>query len=240
VDGRDLTFVKKEGKLEGVLDLAAVAIEAQTGKSKGGTHFSLTMPLQEASRPQMEAAGVRITARLDLDPGNYQLRIGAADAASQRVGSIHYDLTVPDFTDAPLAMSGVVLTSALASQVRTAAASPDDLLSKALPGPPTASRVFRAGEELALVAEVYDNDPKTAHTVDVTTSLRADDGRVVFSQEEQRSSKELGGSVGAYGHQARIPLKGMAPGLYVLRVEARTRLGKGFAASREVQFRIVP
>ena len=29
----------------------------------------------------------------------------------------------------------------------------------------------------------------------------------------------------------------MAPGLYVLKVEARTRLGKGFAASREVQFR---
>jgi len=153
---------------------------------------------------------------------------------------VHYDLQVPDFTDAPLAMSGVVLTSALASQVRTAVASPDDLMRKALPGPPTVSREFRTGEELALVAEVYDNEPKTPHTVDITTSLRSDDGRVVYSHEDQRSSTELGGGIGGYGHQARIPLKGMAPGLYVLRVEARTRLGKGFAASREVQFRIVP
>jgi VWFA-related protein len=240
VDGRDLTFGKRNGKLESALDLAVVAIDGQNGKSKGGTHFLLTMPVPEAAREQVAATGVRVTTQLDLPPGGYQLRIGAADAASQRVGSVHYDLQVPDFTDAPLAMSGVVLTSALASQVRTAVASPDDLMRKALPGPPTVSREFRTGEELALVAEVYDNEPKTPHTVDITTSLRSDDGRVVYSHEDQRSSTELGGGIGGYGHQARIPLKGMAPGLYVLRVEARTRLGKGFAASREVQFRIVP
>jgi VWFA-related protein len=240
VDGRDLTFAKKDGKLESALDLAVVAIDGQSGRSKGGTHFSLTMPVQEAGRQQIVATGVRITSRLDLPPGTYQLRIGAADTASQRVGSVHYDLTVPDFTDAPLTMSGVVLTSALASQVRTAFANPDDLIRKALPGPPTVSREFRAGEELALVAEVYDNDLKTPHTVDITTSLQTDDGRVVYSHEDQRSSKELGGSIGGYGHQETIPLKGMAPGLYVLKVEARTRLGKGFAAFREVQFRIVP
>jgi VWFA-related protein len=240
VDGRDLTFAKKDGKLEGTLDLAVVAIDGQNGKSKGGTHFSLTMPVQEATRQQVVATGVRITAQVELPPGNYQLRIGAADAGSQRVGSVHYDLAVPDFADAPLTMSGVVMSSALASQVRTAFASPDDFIRKALPGPPTVSREFRVGEEVAFVAEVYDNDPKTPHTVDITTSLQTDDGRVVYSHEDQRSSKELGGSIGGYGHQETIPLKGMAPGLYVLKVEARTRLGKGFAASREVQFRIVP
>ena len=240
VDGRDLTFAKKDGKLEGTLDLAVVAIDGQNGKSKGGTHFSLTMPVQEAMRQQVVATGVRITAQLELPPGSYQLRIGAADAGSRRVGSVHYDLAVPDFTDAPLTMSGVVMSSALASQVRTAFASPDDFIRKALPGPPTVSRAFRVGEEVAIVAEVYDNDPKTPHTVDITTSLQTDDGRVVYSHEDQRSSKELGGSIGGYGHQETIPLKGMAPGLYVLKVEARTRLGKGFAASREVQFRVVP
>ena len=67
---------------------------------------------------------------------------------------------------------------------------------------PTVSRQFRVGEELALLAEVYDNDPKTPHTVDITTLLQSDDGRVVYSHEDQRSSKELGGSIGGYGHQA--------------------------------------
>jgi VWFA-related protein len=240
VDGRDLTFTEKGGKYEGAMDVAVIAIESRGGKSKGGFQYSLEMPLQPASYQQVAATGLRLTSSFAVPPGRYQLRIGAADATSQRVGSVHYDLEVPDFSDAPLTMSGIVLTSELASRVRTAAANPEDDLRKALPGPPTVSREFRVGEELALVAEIYDNDVKTAHAVDVTTSLRSDDGRVVYLHEDQRSTSELGGTNGGYGHQARIPLTGMTPGLYVLKVEARSRLGKGFTAYREVQFRIVP
>jgi hypothetical protein len=200
----------------------------------------LALPVTAASQEQVIATGIRVTALINLLPGTYQLRIGAADTVSQRVGSVHYDLEVPDFSAGPLTMSGVVLSSSLAARTRTAVARPDDFIRKALPGPPTVSREFRVGEELALVTEIYDNESKTPHTVDITTSLQSDDGRVVYSHDDQRSSQELGGSVGGYGHQATIPLKGMAPGLYVLKVEARTRLGKGFAASREVQFRVVP
>ncbi len=239
-DGRDLTFTKKDGKLEGALDLAVVAIDEQTGKSRGGLHVLVTLPATGASQEQVVRNGLRVTTQVDLPPGSYQLRIGAADTASQRVGSVHYDLTVPDFSAGSLTMSGIVLTSSLAGQTRTALASPDELVRKTLPGPPTVSRQFRVGEELALVAEVYDNDTKTPHTVDISTTLRSDDGRVIYTHEDQRSSSELGGSTGGYGHQARIPLKDVAPGLYVLKVEARTRLGKGATASREVQFRIVP
>jgi VWFA-related protein len=240
VDGRDIGFKEKDGKYEGALDLAVVAVDSQSGKSKGGLHFALKMPLQPATRQQVGATGFRIASSFDVPPGRYQLRIGAADSESQRVGSVHYDLDVPSFSSAPLTMSGVVLTSALASQVRTAVASPGDDLSRILPGPPTVSREFRVGEELALVAEIYDNEVKTPHTVDMATTLRSDDGRVVYSHEDQRSSSELGGSKGGYGHQATIPLKGLTPGLYVLKVEARSRLAKGSAATREVVFRIVP
>ena len=56
---------------------------------------------------------------------------------------------------------------------------------RARQGPPTVSREFRTGEELALMAEVYDNAGQTPHTVDITTSLRSDDGRVVYSHEDQ-------------------------------------------------------
>jgi hypothetical protein len=76
--------------------------------------------------------------------------------------------------------------------------------------------------------------------VDITTSIRSDDGRVVYTHDDRHLSSELEGTRGGYGHQARIPLKGMATGLYVLKVEARSRLGRGFTATREVQFRIVP
>ena len=76
------------------------------------------------------------------------------------------------------------------------------------------------------------------HGVDITSTIRTDTGREVFKAAEERSSDELGGSRGGYGYTTRLPLKGLSPGLYVLTVEGRSRLGNSDAVSRVVQFRI--
>ena len=55
--------------------------------------------------------------------------------------------------------------------------------------------------------------------------MKAEGGQSVFQSREERDSSELGGSSGGYGFSARIPLKDIAPGLYVLRVEAQSRVG---------------
>jgi hypothetical protein len=162
------------------------------------------------------------------------------DTRNQRAGSVHYDLDVPDFQALPLSMSGLLLTSSLAGLVPTAAGNAVEDLRKALPGPPTVSRSFRVGEDLALMAEVYDTQGRVPHTVDITTSLRTDEGREVFRHDDPHSSVELGRNAAAFSHAARIPLKGAQPGLYVLRVEARSRLGNTLPVSREVMLRIVP
>jgi hypothetical protein len=75
--------------------------------------------------------------------------------------------------------------------------------------------------------------------VDITTTVRADTGTVVFKTEDARKSEELKGARGGYGYTAQVPLQGLAPGLYVLRVEARSRLG-GDVVVRETPIRIVP
>jgi VWFA-related protein len=240
-DPRDLVFTPKDGKYEDTLDLAMLVLDSRSGDSKGGQHHTLTMPLLPATYRQVLRSGLRVTSRIDVPPGHYQLRIAATERGAKRTGSVYYDLEVPDFTADPLTMSGLLISSSLAGLAPTIAGGPDDELRKALPGPPTVSRTFRAQEELALLAEVYDNEAKTPHTVDISTTVRVDDGREVYKHEDQRSSSELGGGKGGYGYTARIPLKGLSPGLYVLKVEARSRLGKGTAtASREVQFRVTP
>ena len=99
--------------------------------------------------------------------------------------------------------------------------------------------MFSTADELAVLAEVYDNEGAQSHSVDITATLKAE-GRVqVFTNSERRSSKELGGARGGYGYTTRIPLQELAPGLYVLRVEAKSSLGRSEAAAREVQIRIV-
>jgi hypothetical protein len=75
--------------------------------------------------------------------------------------------------------------------------------------------------------------------VDFVTSLRTDEGREIFRQEDQRASTDLEGSRGGFGYTARVPLKGAQPGLYVLKVEATSRMDKVPAVSREVQFHVV-
>ena len=121
------------------------------------------------------------------------------------------DLEVPDFTKAPLAMSGLALTSAASSRQPTIR--PDEELKQVLPAAPVGSRVFPRDDEIALFVEIYDNNVATSHKVDVTATVTADEGKVVFRTDDVRDSSELQGQRGGYGYSTRIPLAGMPPGL---------------------------
>ena len=72
------------------------------------------------------------------------------------------------------------------------------------------------------------------------TTIRSDEGTIFFKNEEERASSELDGKRGGSGSTARIPLTGLAPGPYVLTVEARSRLGRDSAASRQVRVIVGP
>jgi len=109
-----------------------------------------------------------------------------------------------------------------------------------LPAPPAATRSFPQNDEVAVFAEVYDNSGNTPHKVDITTTVTTDEGKVMFKTEEQRDSADLGGKSGGYGYSTKIPMKDLAPGLYVLNVAAKSRLGNGPAAERQVRFSVTP
>ena len=68
--------------------------------------------------------------------------------------------------------------------------------------------------------------------------MKAEGGQQVFQTKEEHSSSELNGSAGGYGFQARVPLKSLTPGLYVLRVEGVSQIGDRPATSKEIVFRV--
>jgi len=230
--GRDLTTAAN-----GKIDLAFSAVDAR-GKVKASSHDTLMLNLRPETKSRVEQSGIRLLNRMNVPPGHYQLRIAAFDSGGGAVGSVLYDLDVPDFGKERIAMSGLVLTSAAASVVPTA--KPDTDLRMVLPGPPAAARTFAQNDQLALFTDVYDNDVTPVHKVDIRTSLTADAGRVVFKNEEERSTADLGGKPGGFGVGTTLSLSDFEPGLYVLKVEARSRLGADVATSREVQIRITP
>ena len=71
-----------------------------------------------------------------------------------------------------------------------------------------------------------------------TTTISGDEGTLMLKTDETRDSSELAGSRGGYGYAARLPLKGLAPGPYVLTVSARSRLGDKPSVERQVQFTV--
>ena len=231
--GRDLQLTQNDK-----IQLSYLAIDA-TGKVRGGNTDAVTMGnLRPETKSRIESTGLRLLNRFEIPPGRYQLRIAAHDSSGGNVGSVQYDLDVPDFAKTPFSISGVALTSVTASQLPTA--HPDEQTRGVLPGPPAAARSFPQNDEVAVFAEVYDNSGNTPHKVDITTTVTTDEGKVMFKTEEQRDSADLGGKSGGYGYSTRIPMKDLAPGLYVLNVSAKSRLGNSPTVERQVRFSVTP
>ena len=231
--GRDLQLIPTDK-----IYLSYMAIDVN-GKVKGGTTDTIaTNALKPETKARIEQSGLRMLNRLDLPPGKYQMRVAAHDSAGGAVGSVLLDLDVPDFIKTPFSISGIVLTSPIAAQLPTAHA--DEQLRGVLPGPAVAARAFAQNEEVALFAEIYDNQGGTAHKVDITTTLTTDEGKQMFKIDEARDSTDLGGKTGGYGYTTRIPLKDVEPGLYVLTVSAKTRLGNATAVERQVRLIVTP
>ena len=233
-DGSSFGFESKDGRFLSDFEVSTIAVDYQ-GKVRGGDRSFVNFALKPENRPVFSATGVRVSTRLKIPPGRYQIRVAAREGGTGRMGTVNYDITVPDFSKEPLTMSGIVMASAAGGRMTTV--KPDDELKAVLPGPPAARREFARGDELALFAEVYDNDLKAPHTVGITTTVVSEDGKSVFTTAEERQSGDLQGKAGGYGHQARFSTKDFAPGTYVLTVEAVSHAGKTPPkVSRSIQF----
>lgn len=237
IGARDLALAEQEGTFRNTLDQVVTAVDYR-GRAVDGGRRTVGLTLRPDSVPRLRAGGFRMLSQVDLPPGRYQVRIAVGESGGGRSGSVLLDVEVPDFAKTPFTMSSLALTSATSAVGPTAREK--DPLAKMLPGPLTTFREFPQGDELALFAEVYDRSTTQPHKVDITTSVRAEGGgQVVFQTREERDSSELAGGPGGYGVSARIPLKDVAPGMYVLRVEALNRAASRDTVMRETVFRVV-
>jgi len=232
LNGRDLSLADNSK-----VDISMMAVDNKA-KIFGARNDGLTMNLKPETKARIEQGGVRVLNRLEMPAGRYQLRVAARDSQKNVIGSVIYDLDVPDFYKQNFTLSGITLTSLSGASMMTAR--PDEELKSVLPASPIGLRTFPQNDEIALFAEIYDNSGKVPHKVDIVTSVLTDEGKTVFKTEDVRDSADLSGAKGGYGYTTRVPLSELAPGSYVLNVEARSRLGNDISSVRQVQFQVVP
>jgi len=229
-------FAERNGVFSDRVEVVFTAVDSK-GTIRPGDRHVLTLDLRPETLAATRERGLRVVSEIMLPPGRYQLRAAAAEEGAGQTASVLYDLEVPDFSAQGLSMSGLALSSALASAGPTV--KPKDPLAAVLSGPPATLREFDRRDTLGLFAEFYENLRNApTHMIDLSTTIRDATGRVVFEHRDTRSSTELQGTTGGYGYGIQVPIRDIEPGTYLLRVEGHSRADNTQPAGREVLIRI--
>ena len=232
VDAARLHFAEQPNKtFADGMELSIFALD-ERGRQHAGTFYQFNLTLRPDTFERVRGSVVRVNPRISLPPGRYQLRVGVRESGAGEMGSVFYDLNVPDYEARGIAMSGLLLTDQAARAQFTP--QPDqELPAGALPSPATSRRTFSRNDVLSVFAEVYNNiSSRDPVRVEVVTTLTGEDGVARFSARET-----VAGNVPI---SKQIPLNDINPGKYVLRVEARALGGGAKPVSRETSLTIIP
>jgi VWFA-related protein len=231
IDGSSLRFVEGDGRFNEKIELSIVAAD-QRARVQAGDRQEFNLRLQPATRDRVSRTGIRLLSRLELPPGRYQIHVGAHEASGGTLGTVPYDVEIPDYAKAPFELSGVALTSSSADSFVTA--NPDPLLKDALPAAPIATRSFSPAETLTTYSELY-VAAGAARAVTMMTSVQdARSGKTVF-QGEDRRAVDASTRLTTHAFSTQVPLKNLSAGNYILRVSVRSSVGSD-ATERVVPF----
>jgi VWFA-related protein len=220
-DPNSLQFVQANGAFADNVELAFYGID-EDGKPSTGTRTLMKLGLKPETMARVKANGLRVNPRITVAPGRYQVRVGAREEGSARLGSVFYDLQVPDFSKDPLMLSGLLISAPSTDQIPTPQR--DDAVAKLLPGAATSRREFLRTDTLSVLAEIYDNSSsRQPKTIDATVRLLAETGQDAFAAHDALANTGDAKKWAVYAYSKDIPLKDVAPGRYLLRVEVAVR-----------------
>jgi VWFA-related protein len=138
--------------------------------------------------------------------------------------------------------AGVAFSSLLVPYAARAAASERPLLTEVLPAPPATTRDFTPSDTLALFTEVYDNEKPDRkdppYAIRLTATLHNTESILFRQASEERDAKAARRKSGGHGFTLKLPLEGVAPGSYVLRVEASSGRNEQHRVSRSIPVRV--
>ena len=233
IQGRNLEFTPQPSAL--VADTVELSFFALNDDSKAqrGTRSAINLAIRPETYERVKALGIRFNTRTPMAPGRYQLRVGARDVTGGNTGTVFYDLTVPDYTKVPLMMSPLLLSSTRAAQVLTV--QHDPLAEQRLGAPPSVNREFTTTETLAIMTEIYDNAPSTtARAITVRVGLTDELGRDMYATSEVvPNGAGAAAPWTALAYRAQIPLVAIAPGRYLLHVDAASTARGGTTTSAQ-------
>lgn len=147
VPGSQIPFVKGGDRDKATLDVIGEVLDE--AKRPIG-HVRDTVKLAIGEQVQARQKNIQYTTSFNLPPGKYHLKFVVRENQDGRMGSFEADITLPDMRKFPLKMSSILLAS---QRIPSKASNP--LVREGEQYIPNISHVFRQGQHLYLLYEVY-------------------------------------------------------------------------------------
>jgi hypothetical protein len=223
-----------DSKLRDDVTYSMLVVDDKKSKvtSRTGHAARLALSARHPDTAMPDSVTYQIPLTLDLSPGRYQLRASAMSKRLDKGGSVYFEITVPDFTKAPLLLTNIALgyadgahvavgrpgvspaqqAAARMFGVRDAMPQVQAQAARRLPFDPSLDRVFGAGDTLRAYFEIARQNPSS--TVSMTIMI-------VDAGNKSVMAIERAAAPGGNGHiDLPVPLGALSPGAYRMRVVA--------------------
>ena len=223
VPGEFLVFGEQpDGKIQAVIDLSGVYYDDK-GVAKLSFIERIVTTAPDLERAKNYRNDITFTYPAKLPPGLYQVRVAARDDKSERIGSAHAWVEIPDLTKKKLTMSTVLLGERTPPPV-TNVSNPEGISPIAL----SASHRFKRESTLRFLIFVYnavfspaDQKPDVAVQVQV---IRDDQPVITTALRKVGTDGVL--DLTRLPYAAEIPMSELLPGRYLLQVSLIDRVSK--------------
>jgi VWFA-related protein len=241
VPGSQIPFVKGGDRDKATLDVIGEVID-EAKRPIGNVRE--TVKLAVNADQQVRQKNVQYSTSFNLPAGKYHLKFVVRENQTGHMGSFETDIVLPDMKKAPLKLSSILLASMRVNAPKEkGAASP--LVHDGQQYVPNISHVFRQGQHLYLLYEVYSptrvkadaalaNAPKIARgTISLVSSLELIQGstKVFETPVVQATAINVPGR-DAVAVELDVPLDKLKPGSYIGQLNVVDDAGGSFAFPR--------
>jgi hypothetical protein len=203
--------------------LRAFTIDGRSvAQAHATTHVPVISRAITGDQPRVQQASTSL--QMTLAPGRYALRIGVRSVTTGRVGSVYTDVTVPDFFNESLSISGTVLMASGSTFILR----PTDLSMIA----PIVARTFARDDQVQAFLRVYRGASAPAADATLRAQIVNSEGRTVFEQHDRLPVAAFANGQSA-NYFLRLPFDTLKPGRYCLTIDATSGPS---AARRDVIF----
>jgi hypothetical protein len=242
VPGSQIPFVKGGDRDKATLDVIGEVID-EAKRPIGQVRE--TVKLAVDGQQQVRQKNIQYSTSFNLPAGKYHLKFVVRENESGHMGSFETDIVLPDMRKAPMKLSSIVLASMRvpAQNAKGSKGQVNPLVHDGQQYVPNISHVFRQGQHLYLLYEVYDpakvkavEDSATKIVkgqIDLISSLELIQGSTkVFETPVVQATALNTGGRDAVAMRLDVPLDNLKPGAYIGQLNVVDDAGGSFAFPR--------